>query len=402
MGPLMPNGWPFAFYFWQFAGVAFASPFVVLYFQSLGFSGLQIGLLIGISPVLVLVSAPLWTGLADATRRHRLVLSLTLFGSSLAVASFPFLRAFLPVLILIAGFSIVNAAISPLADNATLRFLGDNRDMYGRQRLGGTVGYALAAPIAGQLVQSHGLAAAFWGCALMYLCAVLASQKLWSRPRTPSTAAPARGQEAAWGGVRVLMTNARWLLFLVAAFAGGLASSVINSYLFPYLRELGTSEATMGFALTLGTVLEVPMLFFGNRLLRWLKAYPLFLAALLAYAGRMLLMAAASTTLQALFVQLLNGLTFPLMWLAGVAFADESAPPGLGATAQGLFGAAIFGVGTAVGGFAGGTLLGSFGAHTLFLVFGLTVLTLALVVALAGRLLPSARPKRVMSSERAD
>ena len=398
----MSNFWPFAFYFWQYAGVAFASPFVVLYFQGLGFSGPQIGLLIGLSPLVVLISAPLWTGLADATRRHRLVLSLTLLGSGLAVAAFPFLRAFLPVLILIAFFSIVNAAIPPLSDNATLQVLGDNRDMYGRQRLGGTVGYALAAPLAGQLVQSYGLAAAFWGCAVMYLCAFLASQKLWSRPMPLSAAAPVHQNEAVRGGVRLLMTNPRWLLFLVAAFAGGMAAAATNSYLFPYLRELGANESTMGIALTIGTVLEMPMLFFGNRLLRWLKAYPLFLAALTIYAGRLLLMAAASTTLQALLIQLLNGLCFPVMWLAGVAFADESAPSGLGATAQGLFGAAMFGVGTAIGGFVGGTLLVSVGAHRLFLVFGLVVLTVVAVVALAGRLLTSTESKATISPESSD
>jgi PPP family 3-phenylpropionic acid transporter len=396
------NFWPFAFYFCQYAGVAFASPFVVFYFQSRGFSGPQIGLLIAASPLLVLVSAPLWTGLADATRRHRLVLSLTLLGAGLAVAGFPFLRAFLPVLILVVFFSIINAAISPLSDNATLRLLGDDRDMYGRQRLGGTVGYALAAPLAGRLVQSHGLVAAFWGCGALYLGALLASQKLWSRPKPLSTAAPVHGQEVIRGGVRVLMTKPRWLLFLVGAFAGGVAAAAFDSYYFPYLRELGANETTMGIALTVGTVLEVPVLFFGNRLLRWLKAYPLFLGALIAYAGRMLLMAAASTILQALFIQLLNGLSFPVMWLAGVAFADESAPPGLGATAQGLFSAAVFGVGTAVGGFVGGTLLISVGAHMLFLVFGLVVLALVAAVALAGRLLPSAKPEAAISPESAD
>ena len=398
----MLTSWPFAFYFFQYAGVAFASPFVVLYFQGLGFSGPQIGVLVGLSPLVVLFAAPLWTGLADATRRHRLVLSVTLLGAGLAVAGFPLLRAFVPVLVLVAAFSILNAGVSPLSDNATLRLLGDNRDMYGRQRLGGTVGYALAAPIAGLLVQRYGLAAAFWGCGILYLAALLVSQKLWSRPKPLSAAVPAHGREAVRGGVGALMTNPRWLLFLAAALAGGLAAGALNSYLFPYLRELGANETTMGFALTLGTVLEVPMLFFGNRLLGWLRAYPLFLAALLVYAVRMLLMAAAGTALQALLIQLLNGLTFPTMWLAGVTFADESAPPGLGATAQGLFGAAVFGVGTAVGGFAGGPLLASFGAHTLFLVFGLVVLAIVGLVALAGRLLPSAKPVAAISSESSD
>jgi MFS transporter, PPP family, 3-phenylpropionic acid transporter len=378
--------WSFSFYFWQFAAVAFYAAYFVLYYQKLGFTGAEIGLLAGLSPIVTLVCAPLWTGLADATRRHRLILSLAVLGTTGALSMFPFLNAFMPVLALGALLSAFSAPVTPLADTATMRLLGENRQMYGRLRLGGTVGYALAAAIAGVLVQRYGLPAAFWGGAGLYALTLLSNQNLW----VPAPVAKA-GPVSVGGGSRALMTNPRWLLFLVGGFSGGVMLAATNSYLFSYLQELGASEGTMGLALTLGTLVEVPVLFFGNHLLRWLKPYRLYMVALVISAARMLLLGMARDANQVLVIQLLTGLTFPPMWIAGVAYAHDSAPPGLSATAQGIFGATVFGFGMAVGGFAGGPLLTSIGARNMFLVIGLAMLVLVLLVAGAGRLLPAAR-----------
>lgn len=66
--------WPFGLYFLIFAGVATYRPYMVLYYQSLSFSGAQIGLLTGIAPLIPLVSLPLMTNFADRTNRHKLIM----------------------------------------------------------------------------------------------------------------------------------------------------------------------------------------------------------------------------------------------------------------------------------------------------------------------------------------
>ncbi len=377
--------WPFIFNALLFAGFAFVVPFMVLYYQSVGFTGAQIGLLTGITPLITLLGAPLWTTLADATRRHRLIMSLVILAGAITIFTFPFLNTFAPILMVAILFNAFFAPLTSFVDSATMFMLGDKKEQYGRVRLGGTFGFGIAAPLAGVLVQTYGLKMAFWGCAILLLMALIVSQKL---AHNPQKASDTTGQ-----GVRTLVTNPRWLLFLAVAFAGGLGIAGTNTYLFPYLKELGASESIMGLALTLGTIFEIPVLFFGYRLLHRFKPYGLYMLAMVLTGLRLLAFAASGTPNLVLFIQLLNGLTFPAMWMAGVAYADEHAPAGLSTAAQGMFGAMVFGFGTAVGGFIGGPLLDNVGGRGLYLVFGGIVLVIVALAYLVQWLLP-AEPKK--------
>jgi PPP family 3-phenylpropionic acid transporter len=190
----------------------------------------------------------------------------------------------------------------------------------------------------------------------------------------------------------VLLANPRWLVFLGIAFAGGMAMTAGNNYLFPLMKELGAKESLMGLALSVGTFLEYPVLFFGNHLIRWLKPYGLFLAAMGVTAARLLLFGWNTSPDGILPIQLLNGLSFAVMWMAGVAYAHEHAPRGMTTTAQGLFAAMVFGIGNAAGGFLGGPLLESIGGRGLFLVFGIIVTAIVAAGVLIERLLPKEQP----------
>jgi len=224
----MKKFWPFTFNFILYAGIATVAPFGVLYYQGLGFTGTQIGLLTGITPLINFFSATLWTGFADATRRHRLFMSLALLGGGITLFIFPLLKVFVPVLLIVILFGIFWAPVTPFADSATMFMLTDEKEMYSRIRLGATLGFGLAAPVAGALVQNYGLRLAFWGCATLFLSGLIVSQKL-SYGQLP-TDSPVRGR------VRTLMSNPRWLLFLIVAFAGGLGMAAYNNYLYPYMK----------------------------------------------------------------------------------------------------------------------------------------------------------------------
>lgn len=377
----MKRIWPFTFYFLYFAAFASLLPFFVLFYQGLGFSGGQIGLLAGVSPLITVIAGPFWTGVADATRCHKLIMGMGVGVAVLTILLLPLFKSFAAVFILVALFNTFLAPVASLTDSATMSMLGEERALYGRIRLGGTIGWGGFAPIAGAIVENFGLRISFWTFSAIMALNLFISQKLSFG--TPEEHASNRG------GIRLLLTNRRWVLFLPVALLGGIGAFSVASYLYPYMAELGATETEMGIALTIATVTEVPIFFFGDRLVKRFTSRGLFVIAVVLLGLRSLSYAMLSTPLMVWILQVFGGMIFPAMWLAGVSYADENAPAGLKSTAQGLFGAVTFGVGAAVGGFIGGLLLESIGGRGMFLVFGIMILVGLVLVEGIKRIFPA-------------
>jgi len=367
----MKKIWPFSFYLLYFGAGACVFPYFVLYYQSLGFTGTQIGLLSAIAPLISLVGAPFWTGIADSTRRHKLIMSFAILAALALVASYPFVGTFAAVLTLGSMFSFMIAPVNSLADTATMTMLGDQKHMYGRVRVGGAVGWGAIAPLAGIFIEKYGLHWAFWSYAVLMFIGFLVSQRF-----VFSVAAQVVSLRH---GLRELFSNRQLVLFLATTFVCGMALMSINAYLGAYMAELGMKKSAIGFALGLATISELPMLFFADRLLIRFKPHGLLILSMIATIVRLFLYAVFHTETGVLVFQLVNGFTFAALWVAGVSYVNQIAPPGLSATAQGVFSATVFGFGAAGGGFLGGILLERVGGPLMYAIFG-ALLLIALIV----------------------
>ena len=377
----MKKIWPFSFYFLNYAAFAALIPFFVIFYQTLGFNGTQIGLLTGVPPLITLVCAPLGTALADSTHRHKLIMGLGLASAVVMAILLPAFASFAVVFAIIALYNIFISPVGSLADSATMTMLGDEKAKYGRIRLGGTIGWGVFAPIAGVFVQNYGLNIAFWMFAAIMLANLFVSQNFDFGKHEDHASSN--------GGMKTLLTNRKWIFFLLASFVGGLGAFSVASYLYPYMAELGATKTQMGIASFVATATELPIFFFGNRLVKRFGSQRLFLSALALMGVRSLLFAGASVSWMVYVIQALGGMMFPAMWLAGVSYAEENAPIGLKSTAQGLFSAMSFGFGSAVGGFIGGILLESMGGRSMFMVLGVVILVSLTLIEGAKRVFPA-------------
>lgn len=369
----MKNGAAFLFYFLYFAALSAFMPYIVLYYTALGLPGAQIGVLSSLGPLITLVAGPLWSGLADARSRHRLVLSLNGLTVAAVVLLFPLAGGFGGLLVLGSLFALFLAPLPSLADSAVMFMLRGDGGKYGRLRVGGSAGWGVFAPLIGLMIERDGQHWIFWGLAGLMVLAVLAAQFLvYPRPEVGAGAqtTSASRPTSFWQGLRILLADRRWVVVLTILFFGGVGLSSLNTYLLLHMQTLGASQSLMGLTMTLATISEVPALFFVNRLTGRFSPRGLLLLAMGALSLRLLLTGFATGPIWALATQAIHGLTFPVFWVAGVAFAHKNAPAGLSATAQGVMGTVFMGLGSAVGAFLGGLMITPFGVHSIFLGYG--------------------------------
>ena len=358
----MATARPKAVYALYYGALACLVPFMTLYYQQKGLSGAQIGVLAGIVPLITLASAPFWGGIADATRRHRAVLLLTIGGLWASVLLLYFVSGFPAMLAAVVLYAVFVGPIAPLIDNAVLSLLGERRAQYGRVRVWGAVGWGGAALLLGPVLQRAGLAWAFYGfLGFMALCFVVVARL----PMAPDVV-----RTAYRAGLGILLRKRRFLLLLFVTLVYGMGIGVLLSYQFLYLEQLGASRTLMSLTLAASTLSEIPFWFLSAPLMARFGVNKLIAFGLAVAVVRLFALSLMGAPWLALPISLLHGPSFAVLWAAGVADADVAAPAGLGATAQGLFSAALNGLGSALGGFIGGPAAEIIGFERLFAILG--------------------------------
>jgi len=378
-----------AIYFVTFAGYSAIGPYIALYYSSLGFTGFEIGILLGVGPLLSLIATPFWNGVADSRSKHLVVLMGGVATIIVVHALIPVLQNFILIfaaVFLIAAFS---SQVFSLQDSATIHMLGSQRDRYGRIRLWGTVGWGLGAPLFGIILDKAGLMWMFWIYAGMMLIDFFLVQGLRFEEN------PSQGDYLR--GLYKLLADPAWLLFLATVFLSAVGMSANNGFLSLLLQNLGDIHSlfgllipvstAVGIMLAVSTIFELPVMFYSAPMLRRFGNRGVLYIALGVIGFRNLYYAFVTDSTQVLLIQVVHGLTFAVVWLAGVNYAAAHAPRGLNATAQGLFSTVLLSVGFAAGNLLSGAFIDLLGVQGMFAAMGIVVfISLAAILMIQKRI----------------
>ena len=369
------------FYFAYFLMLGAFAPFFGLYLKDLGFSSLEIGVLLAIVPVVRTALPTVWGWIADHYGHRRALIRFTSVAAALVCAgllagtSFGWLFAVLLLL------NVFWCAALPLVEATTFGLLKGRLGDYGRIRVWGSVSFVLAVLALGPALDRAGVG--ILPAVLVVLFAAVAASA-WL---LPADEAPAHHEEHASLG-RILRRPEVAALF-VACFLMSLAHGPYNSFYSIHLVDLGYSKTAVSWLWTISVVAEIGVFLWMPHLLRRVSIASVIALSLACAVVRFLLIGWLAQVPAALVVaQLLHAATFGAHHAAALAAIHHFFRGRFQARGQGLYTALGFGAGGAAGAVLSGWLWDHVGAGLTF-TFAAAAALVALVIVLARLRLPA-------------
>lgn len=368
--------------FAYFASIGFFTTYAPLWFKSLGYGALAIGLIASLQAWTRILVPYAWGWLADHTGKRVLLLRCAAVGALLWGALLWPAHGWnvLPAAVFL--LFLCNGGVVPLSEAALARFLSTGAGMdvkrYGQVRVWGSVGFILTVTSAGLALESLGIDAFVWGVPCVLLGLVLATLRLpVSLDRGVETGATAVS-------VREVLAQPAVRWFFATVFFTVLGHTSLYAFLSLMLDEWGYSKTVVGLVWAAAVAAEILFFAFGaaragrlspQQWLWWAAVLSVVRFAAIAWAGDWLLVL--------ILAQLLHGITFAAQHAACTAQLHQFFPGRLRGRGQALYAVLGYGLSGVIGGAGGGLLTEWLGLRA---VFSAAAVCALVAVVCAGRL----------------
>jgi PPP family 3-phenylpropionic acid transporter len=343
--------------------------------KSRGLSGIQIGIILSVTPISMFLVQPFVGMLADrwGFRRSMMVYSL------MATIAFFLLQldaSFGMLVVMTVFMSVFYNGLQPVMDSLTLQLTQrDPTFSYGIVRLAGAAGWAVTGIVIGYFIDALDTRVIFmYSGASLLLVFFLSTTIPHDYTKEKSTEGFSFGS-----ALREIVTPSL-LVILMAFFLVSAAATTIWNFYSIYMKENGASASLVGVGLSLQGLCEIPFFYFSDAIIRRIGLRNTLLLTTAATALRLLLYSLVNVPEMALPIEILHGLSWSLFWVAGVEYTNRLVAVRWRATGQSLLYAAYFGIGQITGNFWTGFL---YDQHLpIASIFFLNFFVVALIVVL--------------------
>jgi MFS transporter, PPP family, 3-phenylpropionic acid transporter len=357
--------WGIRLYYFAWLGSGgFLLPFINLFYIRQGLTGAEVGSLSTVGAIVTIIVAPLWGRWSDSTSHPRRLLQISLLGLAVSYVFLSQQTFFWPMAMVTGLLAIIGAGVGPLSDSLTLAITGANKTGYGSVRLWGSLGWAIMAYVSGLIIERSGLFAAFAGYAagLGLSIVILSMARVGEAIPTRPTAVRARGSPAS------VFRNPALLALAISLGLVLLAGNPQVQFEPVYLDQLGASEGVIGFASTIGALVELPAMLWADRLIRKYgpgRIFQIFLVMKAAILGVTLL---APNVPMLIAMRAANGVAFSFFAVSQTMLVAEQAAPEQRTTALAVFSVTLPALIRIASGPLGGLAFDAFGAYWLYAI----------------------------------
>lgn len=431
------------FYFCYWGAVGSFFPLLGVYFKQLGMNPSLSGTLVGCRPMVEFISAPVLGTLADRLDKRKFLLMFSLFCWICFTFSFAFIQpapvtcrkyfvmtknvskittgetsevqkflqpntpseaepqfnaksslvydpegvhqVFMVLLFLTLIGEFFSAPAITLADSATLGMLGENKELYGKQRLWGSLGWGTAMFLLGFIIDSmkgvemcgetisQNYTISFYSFIIFMSCAFLVATRFtFVKHKDPFDNETINEPEKS-SNLKLYHTlcSIRYASFLLVTFFMGFGIGLIFTFLFWHLEDLGGPPTLFGIASLIDHLSEIICYFYVGHFINYAGHIPVIYIGLAGNFLRFVYISWIRNPWLVLPLEVLQGFTHAAVWATCTSYMGRIAPPGFGTSAQGILQGLHHGLGRGCGAIIGGLLTHSYGTETIFRYYGI-------------------------------
>ncbi|WP_339219370.1 MFS transporter [Paenibacillus sp. FSL H8-0332] len=344
-----------------FTGLAGGSfnPYVTSLLVHQGMTSQRIGVMMAFGTLLAILFQPLWGILVDRYQRTRLVLMLTLIVPG-TIVYFYNVKWLVVIVLVYSLYTIFQSTQTPIADAYAVNAASAAGTSFGTIRLFGSIGTALGGYFGGLYLNWMGVTELWIPFLLFNLLALLLVI-------TIPVNVERRTQHVTFtSGIRQLLGNRVFLLFLAGCFLVNQTLTAFNSFFVLTFQMAGGSFAWSGIALMIASITSVPAMLVAASVLKKYGYEKTLMLASVVYMLRWAIQWLIPVPGVMIGVQTLHGMSFGFFYIAAVEYVASITGKELQATGQSLFNMVFVGLGGIAGNLLNGYLLDSGGPRLMY------------------------------------
>lgn len=344
--------------FANYATMVLLVTYFPLYFESQGFTKLQIGAIYSVGPFLSIISNLAVGVISDRTKNLRRILSLLYCVQILALALLLPQKEFGIMAGIMALFYLFQTPINSMLDSVSLLAADQMKRSFPAIRMFGSLGYAVCAVAFGYLLKIYGSDLTIALAIGTILVTLVFSFFIGDYQATL--------KKFEFSGLWGLLRKRQTVVFFLLIMFVSVAHRMNEGFLSIAMREIGADDSVIGYASLTSAVSEIPMFFllakFGHRF----REIPLLAVASVFFVIRLSLLSYASEPWMMVALQTMHSVTFAIFYITALRSLQALIPDEYRSSGQAVFAVVWSGLAGLLAGTLGGWLYDAFGLEYVF------------------------------------
>ncbi len=335
-------------------------------FHSKGFSSIEIGILMAVTPSLSIIANPFWFRRSSRTGGPSVMGTVSIV-SAVSVWTVFFSSTFETSLIAMCFFAFFVVSIIPIAESVVVPSLRKKSKRFDRVRLFGTVGYSITALMSGIILT--------YGFVFIFIMATVSLSAVAFVSRTYPTG---RKLKRTYEETDRSSLPLQFYLLVLAGVASITIGAFGSTFLPVLTSERGFNVSSAGFAFSLMAFSEVPFLFFAEKVVEKIGNTRLLVIGIFATGLRWFLTSMAISFPVFLLLQMLHGINYIVVYYSVMNYIHTRFEASKATRALTIYWMSTTGLSYLLGSVLGGVLIRTFGIVRVYTATGITGMAIAI------------------------